>query len=377
LPVEALRIEKETAATLARLGIHFINQLLQLPRSGLTPRLGQPLVRRIEQALGEVDEPIAVYRPPAKHVASHRLEYSTSDQKILADRIERLVKEVRTGLLTCQRGALRMTCRLGLSAHPPLTVEIGLFAPTIDADHLLGLIVNRIETIKLPSPVELLTLSVSLTGPLRSTQTSLFNKRPDQANFSSQQFSTNEISRLVDSLSGRLGCDAVVGVKIKDNPLPEKAFSVVALAGNGGSGNDGSGNDGSGNDGSSVRSHKRVQSSAYFRTSSGSPSPTDAMRRPLSLLSQPVPIAVANENGSFCFTVDSTDPPQRIRIGDAVHSIVRCWGTERIETSWWNGPSIRRDYYRIETDSGRWWWIFRNLVGKTNGSCWMLHGCFN
>lgn len=367
LPVEALRIEAEIAATLSRLGIHFISQLLQLPRSGLAPRLGKPLVHRIEQALGEVDEPIAVYHPPAKHIASHRLEYSTSDQNILADRIRRLVQEVRAGLAICQRGALRMTCRLDLSAHPPLTLEIGLFAPTIDADHLLGLIVNRIENVKLPAPVELLTLAVPLTGPLRSTQASLFNKRPSETNLSSQKFSTHEISRLVDSLSGRLGCDSVVGVNMEDNPLPEKAFSVAALAGNGGSENSRS----------PIRLRQRNLSSKNLFATSNSPSPADAMRRPLSLLSRPIPIAVANESGSFCFTVDSPDPPQRIRIGDNVHAIVRYWGTERIETSWWNGPSIRRDYYRVETDSGRWLWIFRNLAGHTDDYCWMLHGRFN
>jgi protein ImuB len=260
-----------------------------------------------------------------------------------------------------------MTCRLGLSAHPPLTLKIGLFAPTIDADHLLGLIVNKIETIKLPSDVEWLTLSVPLTGPLRSTQSSLFNQRSFETNFLSQNFSANEVSRLVDSLSGRLGCDSVVGIKIEDNPLPEKAFSIAALAGN----------DRSGRRKTSVRLQKRKQSSINLAVSSGSPSPTDAMRRPLSLLSRPIPIAVATKNGSFCFTVHSTDPPQRIRIGGAIHSIVRCWGTERIETLWWNGPSIRRDYYRVETDSGLWWWIFRNLAGNTNEYCWMLHGRFN
>ena len=28
------------------------------------------------------------------------------------------------------------------------------------------------------------------------------------------------------------------------------------------------------------------------------------------------------------------------------------WGPERIETLWWRGPSVRRDYYRIAVESG-------------------------
>ncbi len=164
-----------TVETLARLGVTRIGQLLQLPRSGLAPRLGNHLVHRIAQALGEVDEPLAVHRTAAESRATHLLQYPTSDQRILADRVERLVKKVRAGLATRQRGALRMACRLDLADHPPLTFEIGLFAPTIDVAHLSGLIINRLESRKLPALVERLTLEVTLSGPLRSVQTSLFD----------------------------------------------------------------------------------------------------------------------------------------------------------------------------------------------------------
>lgn len=372
LPVESLRIGTETTATLARLGVHFVSQLLRLPRSGLAPRLGKPLVRRIEQALGEVDEAINVYHPPVEYTASHRLEYSTSDQKILADRIARLIKEVRAGMATCQRGALRMTCRLDLSDHPPLTLEVGLFAPTIDTDHLYGLLTGRMESTRLPAPVLQLTLSIPLTGALKNTQNALFAKNSNETSFSSQKSTVKKISRLIDSLSGRLGCNSVVGVKIKNNPLPEKAFSVSPLAG--------TGSPAIGLVGKNqplVRSQSRSKSSSHFYPSENRPSPEDAMRRPLSLLSKPLLIAVANDNGPFGFVVSSSDVPQRIRVGGTVHSIVRSWGSERIETSWWNGPSIRRDYYRIETDSALWWWVFRDFASKIDGYRWMLHGKFN
>ena len=36
-------------------------------------------------------------------------------------------------------------------------------------------------------------------------------------------------------------------------------------------------------------------------------------------------------------------------------------GPERIETLWWRGPSVRRDYYRVATESGRHLWMFRRL----------------
>lgn len=378
LPVESLRISPATVATLSRLGIERVDQLLQLPRSGLAARLGSTLLRRIEQILGEVDEPLGVYRAPAEHSQTLALEYPTSDQAILADRIMRLMKKVRAGLATHQRGALRMVCRLDLSAHPPLTLEIGMFAPTIDADHLSGLMISRLETKKLPSSVERLAISVTLSGPLRSAQASLFDDELRTSNSSTAGMSGSATSRLVDSLSGRMGRDAVLGVKIEDDPLPEKAFSVSPLAGNSVSFAKSAATQ-------SHRTTKNFRSSPPTHVSdsiSYSPSPDDAMRRPLSLLCEPIPLAVALEGGSFCWSVSSPQLPRRLRLDGVIHFVAGHWGPERIETGWWKGPSVRRDYYRIETDRGRWWWIFRNLVSKTQASDtgsryrWMLHGRF-
>ncbi|MFK8114177.1 MAG: hypothetical protein AB8B91_18390 [Rubripirellula sp.] len=401
LPIEALRIPPETVHTLGRLGVESIGQLLQLPRSGLATRLGLTLVKRIGQVLGEADEPMEVFRAPAEHWTTLALEYPTSDQAILADRIERLIEKVRAGLATRKRGALRVTCCLDLSDHPPLTLEIGLFAPTIDADHLSGLMINQLESKKLSACVDRITISVTQTGPLRTAQQSLFDADIGINSVRANSMSGSEISRLVDSLSSRLGRDCVSSIKLEDDPLPEKAFSVQPLAGN------------------RISSFKTCPStsarSASFRSQSipkssqlsvGSaipfsspssqqsavdkqviafdphqPSPDDAMRRPLSLLPEPIPLAVARENGSFCDFLSSPQLPSRIRLGGVTHQIVMSWGPERIETGWWKGPCIRRDYYRIETDSGRWWWIFRELGSKSQvdqrpSCCWWLHGRF-
>ena len=50
--------------------------------------------------------------------------------------------------------------------------------------------------------------------------------------------------------------------------------------------------------------------------------------------------------------------------------IVHHAGPERIETLWWRGPSIRRDYYRVTTDGGHQLWLFRRLADAK----WFLHG---
>ncbi|MDH1162213.1 DNA polymerase Y family protein, partial [Pseudomonas otitidis] len=39
-------------------------------------------------------------------------------------------------------------------------------------------------------------------------------------------------------------------------------------------------------------------------------------------------------------------------------------GPERIESGWWDGDDIRRDYYRVLTHRGQQGWAFRPL-GET------------
>ena len=113
------------------------------------------------------------------------------------------------------------------------------------------------------------------------------------------------------------------------------------------------------------------------------PSVGDALRRPLSLLTEPVPLRVAWGETGFQLRVSSPRLPDSIRFSGEDHRVMKHWGPERVESGWWRGKSIRRDYYRIETDQGEWWWIFRNLTTREERQQtrtpyrWMLHGRFS
>ncbi|MEA5444615.1 DNA polymerase Y family protein [Gammaproteobacteria bacterium AB-CW1] len=47
-------------------------------------------------------------------------------------------------------------------------------------------------------------------------------------------------------------------------------------------------------------------------------------------------------------------------------------GPERIETGWWQGRDIARDYYRVVSEDGRCLWIFHDR----RGNHWFMHGLF-
>jgi protein ImuB len=88
------------------------------------------------------------------------------------------------------------------------------------------------------------------------------------------------------------------------------------------------------------------------------------MFRPLRLFDPPRPIDVVG--------IAWDGPPAKFFHGRRAYRVARHFGPERIETGWWRGPSIRRDYYRVETTAGNRLWLFRQLQDQQ----WFLHGEF-
>ena len=73
--------------------------------------------------------------------------------------------------------------------------------------------------------------------------------------------------------------------------------------------------------------------------------------------------------------------PRRFVWRRAVHDIARVEGPERIAPEWWRERSTARlrDYYRVEDQAGRPYWIYREgLVGDGRGGLpeWYMHGLF-
>jgi protein ImuB len=65
-------------------------------------------------------------------------------------------------------------------------------------------------------------------------------------------------------------------------------------------------------------------------------------------------------------------PPVRFEWQRRCHVVAHAWGPERIETGWWRGRDVHRDYYRVESTAGRRFWLFRAIGDES----WFLHGTF-
>jgi protein ImuB len=93
--------------------------------------------------------------------------------------------------------------------------------------------------------------------------------------------------------------------------------------------------------------------------------------RPIRLLPGPEPIEV--------IAPVPDDPPQSFRWRRESHKVARAEGPERIAPEWWRSDGARqvRDYYRIEDERGRRFWVYRSgTYGETTQPRWYLHGWF-
>ena len=136
--------------------------------------------------------------------------------------------------------------------------------------------------------------------------------------------------------ANRLGRRSVLRWQLCNEAQPELAFRYAPLVGGI----------------SSARRKRRTRTS------------TELPSRPLCLLPQPVALSVL-----------SAAPGGRLfqfRLGGRRHEVAKGWGPERIETGWWRGRPIWRDYYRVETTGGRRFWLFRTAIDRR----WFLHGMF-
>src|SRR5229473_2034094 len=108
LPVEALRLDPSTASGLRRVGLQRIGELTPMPRDALARRFGEQVARRLDQALGDLPEPLApLGEAPVRRV---RLSFAEpiADPADLARAAERLADDLVARLAREGMGAARL-----------------------------------------------------------------------------------------------------------------------------------------------------------------------------------------------------------------------------------------------------------------------------
>jgi len=323
-------LPEDARATLAAAGVHTFGAAGQLPRAGLARRFGPAFVEALDHASGCRVDPRVPFEPPPRFAAKLELPAPVHDVEALAFAVNRLVHELAAWLLARGLGVAEMTLALAheralvRERDSPFTLaRFALGAPSRTPSHLSLVLRERLARIALPAPVAGLALASESVAPLAGHNAGLL---PGDA------ARVLDVP-LVDRLRARLGEDAVKLVAPNADHRPERAMRIAAVG--------------------HARAAARPESSRR-RSPAQAAVPLPPPPRPLWLLQVPQPLAA---------------------LFDAQPWVLR-EGPERIESGWWDGADVRRDYYVAESPAGELAWIFRDHRRGTDDGEWFLHGLF-
>lgn len=326
LPLAHLDLDADALATLAAAGITTFGQARALPRAALARRVGADFVATLDRAQGLIADPRPPFAPPPRYEGRLELPAAVESVEALAFAVNRLVHELAGWLLGRGLGIVATSLTLAHERHvaireaaPETRVRFALAAPAREPAHLIAVLRERLARVALPAPVVAITLASVETAALAGRNLGLL---PDDAAAAAVP--------LQDRLRARLGDDAVTRVMPHAEHRPERAWKP---------------GDGPRFPGSLRRA----------LTEAGKTRPVPGFApRPLWLLAEPEPI------GHLV----------------AAQPWVLKEGPERIESGWWDGADVRRDYFVAENPRGETVWIYRDHRYGIDDGEWFLHGVF-
>lgn len=337
LPLAALRLPPEMLLLLRQLGLRRIGDLAQLSRQDLAARFGTLLVQRLDQALGQRPEMVVPPATAPELQAEEKLDFPIERFDAICALLDHLVVRLHHVLSRRNLGARQIECGLYHETAPATTVELGLYRPSAQAGYLATLLRTRLEQVHLPAPVCAMRLRVAVAEPLAEVQREIFEAGgPEEA----------ALAGLIDRLSTQLGRRAVTRPRCVADAQPEYAFRMEPLL--------------------RPKAAVAVKTRSRARRPAAEVEPTaPLMLRPMTVWPQPMAIEVLRAFPSGL--------PHWFRWRGREHRVVHGWGPERIETGWWRGADIGRDYYVVTIEAGCRLWLFR----RRDDGGWFLHGCFD
>jgi protein ImuB len=354
LPVEALRLDLPITQGLRRVGLKRIGDLYAMPRDALARRFGETVAQRLDQAVDDLPEPLSpLGEAPVRRV---RLSFAEpiADPANLILATERLTTDLVRRLAREGMGARRLDLAFHRVDSRVERIRLGTARPSRDPHHLATLFRERLDTVDPGLGIEDMILAAYAVEPLPPEQLGLAGC-PTGAE-------TSGLAPFLDRLGNRLGLAAVSRIEPHESHIPERASVRVSVA---------LPSPASLRSAPSPALRERgdpAQRAGWVR---GCPTPP----RPIRLFEPPEPVEA--------FWMLPDDPPFRFTWRRRRHRVTYADGPERIADEWWQKePSgavdAIRDYYRVEDEEGRRFWLFRSgLHGSGHQPRWFVHGVFS
>lgn len=385
LPVAALRLDPVVAAGLDRVGLKTVGDLVARPRAPLIARFGATLGRRLDQALGQIDEPISPRQPAPRLMAERRFAEPIGAETDIAATVYSLAEGLAEALERRAEGARLLELSLFRVDGVVQAVSVGTGRPVRDPAMVVRLFSEKLGRFVDPDAVgygydmvRLAALAVSIDDP-------------SQIDLAGSRAADIDLDRLVDQWAARLGTSRVARLLPGDAHVPEQASARVP-----------------------AQAVKARAVAAW--ASEPRPHAEEPVERPLVLLDPPEPAEALAELPE--------GPPIRFRWRRALYDVVKVEGPERLALPWWTRPpedrgldpapppasslpaaagggawrdaawplglpgapepgrvaraTFTRDYFRAEDATGRRFWLYREglLAAETGRPRWFVHGLF-
>ncbi len=340
LPLAVLGWSDDTIARLASSGVRTLGAALRLPRAGFARRFGPGTLADLDRLVGLAPEPRRAFMPRERYRVRHEPSFELAAQPAVLREIGPLLDALESFLRARGCGTDLLMLRLahrerpaqhGAAAIPPYTpVTLRLAAAEWLAARFAALLAEHLARTVLPAPVVRIELR---SGALRAvTAGSAALWRPGEHGGGLGR----ESPALIERLRARLGSEAVYGLCLVPRHRPEVAWRVAEPA-----------LPGTASGAASGAAADAVADAAHAPGSA--PAEGCGLRRPLWLLREPEPLPWPYE------------------------ALQRLEGPERIETGWWDGGDVARDYYIAREPSGAEVWVYRERLPPHG---WWLHGVF-
>jgi protein ImuB len=344
LPVAALRLPEALVSGLQKLGLKRIGDLFPLPRAPLVRRFGAQLLLRLDQAMGANEEAVSPRRPVAPLSVERRLVEPVQAQEEILQMADQIALSLKSDLEARGAGGRLFELVLFRVDGRVFRIRAGTSQPLRDPKRIARLFSERLASLQDDLDAgygfELLRLNVLHHDVLQDVQDDFAGKRQDEV----------LLADFIDRVSARFGTDCLTTPRQQPSHIPERAdvfMPAIAL---------------------------KAGAVPSGRPDAVAPLPYQPTTlRPLRLFRYPEPME------AFAATVPD-GPPQRFRWRKVVHEVVRAEGPERISSEWWRDEpdGDERDYFRLESETGRRFWVFRK--GRYNGAkdapLWRVHGIF-
>jgi protein ImuB len=173
LDVATLPVTEEMSQVLESWGIYSIEQLAQLPETGLAERFGMEGVYLQRLARGAIDRPLKIFQPETTYEDRIELDHPVSLLEPLLFLIARLLNDQCARLLSNAMAANEVTICLELENRTEHIRTLRLPVPMRESKSLLKLLQMDLEAHPPPAPTLALALSLKPVHP-RTVQTGIF-----------------------------------------------------------------------------------------------------------------------------------------------------------------------------------------------------------